>query len=260
MKTPILNIWSNFSVFTLHISHHTCLQQESCWVSLARTPLSLLFPLSNFLGAAPALLPGYKSPLFLVLGWPSLSAPLQTPVAVGPFWNCLPSLLLRVSEYFFTGQEWRQKTGNSRCCSAMALGLKSTHLSNESCEFGKAALTGNSLIHKSGDNSTYLTGCCMVQTIKVITKVSQYHILNTFSNLDCNLRTCGDALNCKLLYEKMPIVFQEGVRYQPMSGWPWIALWKTHNWSSAPGSHRGWDGWMASLIHWTWVWVDSGSW
>ena len=23
---------------------------------------------------------------------------------------------------------------------------------------------------------------------------------------------------------------------------------------------RGWDGWMASLIQWAWVWVDSGSW
>ena len=22
----------------------------------------------------------------------------------------------------------------------------------------------------------------------------------------------------------------------------------------------GWDGWMASLIQWTWVWVNSGSW
>ena len=26
------------------------------------------------------------------------------------------------------------------------------------------------------------------------------------------------------------------------------------------GGHRGWDGWMASLTRWTWVWVDSGSW
>ena len=26
------------------------------------------------------------------------------------------------------------------------------------------------------------------------------------------------------------------------------------------GDHRGWDGWMASLTQWTWVWVDSGSW
>ena len=26
------------------------------------------------------------------------------------------------------------------------------------------------------------------------------------------------------------------------------------------GNNRGWDGWMASLTQWTWVWVDSGSW
>ena len=26
------------------------------------------------------------------------------------------------------------------------------------------------------------------------------------------------------------------------------------------GDDRGWDGWMASPILWTWVWVSSGSW
>ena len=26
------------------------------------------------------------------------------------------------------------------------------------------------------------------------------------------------------------------------------------------GNGRGWDGWMASLTQWTWVWLDSGSW
>ena len=26
------------------------------------------------------------------------------------------------------------------------------------------------------------------------------------------------------------------------------------------GDNRGWDGWMASLTQWTWVWVNSGSW
>ena len=26
------------------------------------------------------------------------------------------------------------------------------------------------------------------------------------------------------------------------------------------GGDRGWDGWMASLTQWTWVWVNSGSW
>ena len=26
------------------------------------------------------------------------------------------------------------------------------------------------------------------------------------------------------------------------------------------GDDRGWDGWMASLTQWTWVWVNSWSW
>ena len=30
--------------------------------------------------------------------------------------------------------------------------------------------------------------------------------------------------------------------------------------ASGEGDDRGWDGWMASLTQWTWVWVNSGSW
>ena len=26
------------------------------------------------------------------------------------------------------------------------------------------------------------------------------------------------------------------------------------------GNNRGWDGWMASLTQWTWVWANSGRW
>ena len=26
------------------------------------------------------------------------------------------------------------------------------------------------------------------------------------------------------------------------------------------GDDRGWDGWMASLTRWTWVWINSGRW
>ena len=26
------------------------------------------------------------------------------------------------------------------------------------------------------------------------------------------------------------------------------------------GDNRGWDGWMASLTRWTWVWINSRSW
>ena len=30
-------------------------------------------------------------------------------------------------------------------------------------------------------------------------------------------------------------------------------------WGQAEKGMTGWDGWMASLTQWTWVWVDSGS-
>ena len=30
--------------------------------------------------------------------------------------------------------------------------------------------------------------------------------------------------------------------------------------AAGEGDDRGWDGWMASLTQWTWVWVNSGNW
>ena len=32
------------------------------------------------------------------------------------------------------------------------------------------------------------------------------------------------------------------------------------DWRQGEGDDREWDGWMASLTQWTWVWVSSGSW
>ena len=37
--------------------------------------------------------------------------------------------------------------------------------------------------------------------------------------------------------------------------WCWEGLG-----AGAEGDDRGWDGWMASLIRWAWVWVNSWSW
>ena len=37
--------------------------------------------------------------------------------------------------------------------------------------------------------------------------------------------------------------------------WCWEGLG-----AGSEGDDRGWDGWMASPIRWTWVWVNSGSW
>ena len=42
--------------------------------------------------------------------------------------------------------------------------------------------------------------------------------------------------------------------------WPvWPVCWERLK-SGGEGDSRGWDGWMASLTQWTWVWVNSGSW
>ena len=37
--------------------------------------------------------------------------------------------------------------------------------------------------------------------------------------------------------------------------WCWEGLG-----AGGEGDDRGWDGWMASLTWWTWVWVDTRSW
>ena len=40
--------------------------------------------------------------------------------------------------------------------------------------------------------------------------------------------------------------------------WPPDAKnWLIGNEPKGKGDYRGWDGWMASLSRWTWVWVDS---
>ena len=40
----------------------------------------------------------------------------------------------------------------------------------------------------------------------------------------------------------------------------WKRPWCWERLMAGEGDHTGWDGWMASLTQWTWVWVDSGSW
>jgi len=41
----------------------------------------------------------------------------------------------------------------------------------------------------------------------------------------------------------------------------WKRLWCWEGFGArGEGDNRGWDGWMASLTQWTWVWVNSGSW
>ena len=47
--------------------------------------------------------------------------------------------------------------------------------------------------------------------------------------------------------------------YEELTHWkrPWC--WERLK-AGGEGDNRGWDGWMASLTRWTWVWASSGSW
>ena len=40
----------------------------------------------------------------------------------------------------------------------------------------------------------------------------------------------------------------------------WKRPWCWKRLRAGEGDNRGWDGWMASLTQWTWVWVNSGGW
>ena len=54
----------------------------------------------------------------------------------------------------------------------------------------------------------------------------------------------------------------------PLILWPpdsknWLIAkdpWCWERLKAGEGDNRGWDGWMASPMGWTWVWVGSGSW
>ena len=51
-----------------------------------------------------------------------------------------------------------------------------------------------------------------------------------------------------------PILWPRAKSWLIGKDWCWEGLG-----ARGEGDARGWDGWMASLTQWTWVWVNSGS-
>ena len=46
---------------------------------------------------------------------------------------------------------------------------------------------------------------------------------------------------------------------EELTHWKRLWCWEGLR-AGGEGDDRGWDGWMASLTRWTWVWANSGSW
>ena len=91
-------------------------------------------------------------------------------------------------------------------------------------------------------------------------------------------KTVESPLDCKEIQPVHPkgdqswvFIGRTGVDTETSMLWPpdvksWL-IWKDpdvgKDWGMRAGGKwddRGWDGWMASLTRWTWVWVNSGSW
>ena len=76
--------------------------------------------------------------------------------------------------------------------------------------------------------------------------------------------------NQSILKEISPECFLEGLmlklklQYFGHLMWRVDSLEKPWCWerlkAGGEGDDKGWDGWMALLTQWTWVWVNSGSW
>ena len=47
--------------------------------------------------------------------------------------------------------------------------------------------------------------------------------------------------------------------FEELTHWKRLWCWEGLG-AGGEGDDRGWDGWMASLTQWTWVWVNSRSW
>ena len=90
------------------------------------------------------------------------------------------------------------------------------------------------------------------------------------------VKTLESPLDSKEIQPVHPKGDQSWVFIGRTDAWSWnsntLAIWckELTHWkrpwcwerlgAGGEGDTRGWDGWMASLTQWTWVWVDSGSW
>ena len=95
------------------------------------------------------------------------------------------------------------------------------------------------------------------------------HYRQTLYHLSHQLRR-----KCRGLHIATPPQIHSATHYYYglLMWWAWYSWWIIINtlllyWEGLEGSgaggdgdDRGWDGWMASLTRWTWVWVKSGSW
>ena len=68
-----------------------------------------------------------------------------------------------------------------------------------------------------------------------------------------------DVFNLLNYYHNHILITAPNLHPQELTSWkrPWC--WERLK-AGGEGDNRGWDGWMASLTWWAWLWASSGSW
>ena len=64
---------------------------------------------------------------------------------------------------------------------------------------------------------------------------------------------------CRVWILPFRYLFAEFTSCEELTHWKRLWCWGGLG-AGGEGDDRGWDGWMASLTRWTWVWVNSRSW
>ena len=68
-------------------------------------------------------------------------------------------------------------------------------------------------------------------------------------SVSMNLTTLGSSYEWNTL----------ATSWEELTHWKRLWCWEELG-AGGEGDNRGWDGWMASMTWWTWVWVNSRSW
>ena len=87
--------------------------------------------------------------------------------------------------------------------------------------------------------------CCVWQCDIIVTLVS-------WNSLESDWYDKESEYNCYGCFHDMSISPMWELTHWKRP-WCWLK-------AEGKGADRGWDGWMASVTRWTWVWVNSRSW
>ena len=77
----------------------------------------------------------------------------------------------------------------------------------------------------------------------------------------CNQSILNSANQSWIFIGRTDVELETPILWPPdLKNWHWKRSWCWERLKAGgDGDNRGWDGWMASLTRWTWVWVNSES-